>query len=185
MHSVKNSIFASPQWAAALLLSLLAAAKLWFRGIGANIINQHLLTLSSPNHHLPSPQSNLAFLVMHFFVAYPSTAQRSLNSFTPGRVSGRLVHGWNFFFCKYLTLLHQGTPCEAWAGFVSAGGGSLTKTQDSRLPARLSHPKLCSLVAAREVSPWSQCNIKSFLPLLLLFIPSKTTQRAAQEQLDG
>lgn len=97
MHSVKNSIFASPQWAGALLLSLLTAAKLWFRGIGANIINQHLLTLSSPNHHLPSPRSNLAFLVMHFFVAYPSTAQRSLNSFTPGRVSGHLVHGWNFF----------------------------------------------------------------------------------------
>lgn len=90
-----------------------------------------------------------------------------------------------FFFCKYLTLLHQGTPCEAWAGFVSAGGGSLTKTQDPRFPARLSHPKLCSLVAAREVSPWSQRSIKSFLPLLLLIVPCKTTQRAAQEQLDG
>lgn len=184
MQSVKNSIFASPQWAGAFLLSLLAAVKLWFRGIAANTINQHLLTLSSPNHHIPCPHSNSAFFVMQFLLLIPAL----LGGHWTHLLQGEFLDTWsmagNFFFCKYLTLLHEGTPCEAWAGFVSTGDCSLTNTRDPHSPARLT-PSIAAWLLQERFLPWSQCNIKPFLPLFLSIISSKTSQRAAQEQLGG
>lgn len=185
MHSVKNSVFASPQWAGALLLSLLTAVKLWFGGIWANSINQHLLTLSSPKHNIPSPWSNSAFFIMQFLFLIPAL----LRGHWTHLLQGQFLDTWSMagnFFSVSISPFFTEEHCvklglNLWLQVVVLW----LKHKTHIFLQGLLTPSIASWLLQERFPPRSQWNIKPFFPLFLLIIPSKTTHRAAQEQQDG